>query len=181
MTDIIECNGRKFSVFLHKDEIDELTSHLADQINARYKDSDNLLVIGVLNGAFVFLSDLIRKIDIELEMDFVKLRSYDETQSTGYVTMDLSLKTDIRDRDILVVEDIIDTGLTMEFFLDLLKSQFAKSVAICSLLSKPDIHNNIIDIDFVGKEISSEFVIGYGLDYSGKARNLPHIYSLIVE
>lgn len=179
--DIINIEGKDFQQFISKDEINKITNTLAQEINEYYKDlKEDLILISILDGSFVFMADLVRSITLDIEIEFVKLKSYEGTTSRGEVAHLLKLQKNIEGKNILVVEDIIDTGLTIEVFLEELVKKNPNSVKVCSFLSKPDSHNDIIKIDFLGKEISPEFVIGYGLDINGKARNLPNIYKLKV-
>jgi len=139
----------------------------------------NPLFIAVLNGSFLFASDIMRKINLEnSEISFVKLASYLGTESTGEVKELIGINHDISGRNIVVLEDIIDTGNTLEQIFSLLKSQNVDQIKIATLLFKPQAYTKNIDIDYIGKEIPNDFVVGYGLDYDQIGRNLPHIYKL---
>ncbi|AEA47107.1 hypoxanthine phosphoribosyltransferase [Archaeoglobus veneficus SNP6] len=161
------------------EEIRGRVKELAEQISKDYRDrigDETPLLIGILNGAFIFLADLIRELSIPVEVDFVKLKSYVGTNSTGTVEVKLDVEREIEGRDVIVVEDIIDTGITMEFFLNRLKKKKPKSIAVCTLLDKPE--RRIVDVkpDYVGFTIPDYFVVGYGLDFNGRYRELPAIY-----
>lgn len=178
---LVKFEGKTFEKFILSEEIKSITNRLAQDINTYYKDfKEDLVFISILDGAFIFMADLVRLITIDIEIEFVKLKSYEGTSSRGEVAHLLKLQKSIEGKHILVIEDIIDTGLTIEIFLEELAKKKPASVKICSLLSKPDVHNDIVTIDFIGKEIEPEFVIGYGLDINGKARNLADIYKLKV-
>ena len=126
------------------------------------------------------MADLVRQLTFPHKIQFVKLSSYEDMESRGEVEFVLDLRTEVDGKHVVVIEDIIDTGLTIESFIAKLEARNPLSVKICTLLSKPDVHNDIVDIHFLGKEIPPEFVVGYGLDLNGYGRNLPHIYKLKV-
>jgi hypoxanthine phosphoribosyltransferase len=148
---------------------------LANQINSDYKDKE-LVVVCVLNGAFVFCSDLIRKIDQPIYVDFVKVSSYgDQKVSSGNLKVDLDLKVDIQGKHVLVVEDIVDTGLTLSCLMEKFNSLNPASLKLASFLHKPDKTKFEVPIDYLGFEIPDSFVIGYGLDYAGLYRELPYL------
>lgn len=171
--------GKTFEKYISAKEIDSIISRLAGEINAEYKDvQSDIILISILDGSFIFMADLIRKLTFPHKIHFVKLKSYEGEESTGHVNYILDLQTDVSGKNVLVVEDIIDTGLTIESFVEKLSSQGPISVKICTLLSKPEVHNDIVPIDFVGKELPPEFVLGYGLDLNGYGRNLSSIYKL---
>ncbi|MBT8233432.1 MAG: hypoxanthine phosphoribosyltransferase [Saprospiraceae bacterium] len=179
--DIITYNEKVFSPFLSKEEIDGIVGGLATQINADYSDiEEDVVLVSILDGSFIFMADLVRKLTFQFEVEFVKIRSYNGFESEGEIELILDLHKDIKGKHIIVIEDIVDTGLTIEKFIEQLQALNPKSVKVCSLLSKPDVHNDIINIDYVGKEIPPVFVIGYGLDIDGKGRNHHGIYQLEV-
>ncbi len=169
--------NKTFVPYLTKDEIDDAVSRLAMSINTDYADK-NPLFIAILNGAFMFASDLFKKIIIPAEISFIKLASYKGTKSTGSVITAIGLETDVFDRDVIIVEDIIDTGKTLSEFLPQLKHQQPKSLKICSLLHKKEAMQYPIAIDYLGFEIPNLFVVGYGLDYNGQGRNLDQIMQI---
>ena len=174
----ITIQDKTFSVYLSQEDLADIVTNLADTINSAYEDKKEVILISILDGAFIFMADLVRKLKFEHLIHFVKIKSYSDTESTGEIEYVLDLDISVKDKHVLVVEDIIDTGLTLESFMAKLKADAPASVKICTLLSKPDVHNDIVDVDFVGKEIPPEFIVGYGLDLNGYGRRLPDIYKL---
>ncbi|HTE00977.1 MAG TPA: hypoxanthine phosphoribosyltransferase [Mucilaginibacter sp.] len=166
-----------FEPLIGLDAIEKRTTEIAGQICADFKDSTPILV-GVLNGSFLFTADLIRLIDIPVEVTFTKLASYyGGTSSTRKIRDDFDLSIDIKGRDIILVEDIVDTGNTLHYLIDKLKVREPASITVCSLLLKPKALEGIIpELKYVGFEIENEFVVGYGLDYKELGRNLKGIY-----
>lgn len=155
--------------------IAEMIDRLAERINNDYK-GERLIVVGVLKGSFMFLSDLIKKINCDTELYFFKASSYGAgTESSGTVKIVQDIDRDIEGENVLVVEDIIDSGFTMREVMKMLRDRNPKSVKLCSCLSKPSRRVCEVDIDYLGFEIPDEFVVGYGLDYAEKYRNLPYI------
>lgn len=162
-------------ILISQDEIKQKVKELGDKITNDYKGK-NLMVVGILKGCVVFLSDLIREIDLPLTMDFMVVSSYgSSTKSSGVVRIVKDLEKDIAGKDVLIVEDIVDTGLTLNYLVDYLKSRNANSVKICTLLEKPDRRKAEVDLEYVGFHIPDEFVVGYGLDYAEIYRNLPFV------
>ena len=147
------------------------------QINKDYSDK-NPLFIAILNGSFIFASDLFKKINIPAEISFIKLASYQGTKSTGNVITAIGLETDLYDRNVIVLEDIIDTGKTLSAFLPQLEHQQPKSLKVCTLLHKKEATQYPVTIDYLGFEIPNLFVVGYGLDYNGYGRNLDQIMQI---
>ena len=161
-----------------QEQIADVVSRLATTITDEYTGKD-LMVIGVLKGGVVFMADLVRKIDLPLEFDFIGLASYgDSVTSCGQVKVTAHPTTHLEGRHILVVEDIVDTGLCMAALLDVLKEQHPASVKICALLDKPERRRTPVEVDYTGFVIPDEFVVGYGLDCAQRYRNLPEIYIL---
>ncbi len=158
-------------------EVAKRVKALAKDISETYQDEAPIL-IGILNGSFIFAADLMRAMEIDCEIDFIKVSSYAGTASKGTVKLLKDISADITDRHVVIVEDIIDSGLTIKFIRDRMLDTSPKSVAIITLLMKPDIAKLDFDIDWVGFEIPPEFVVGYGLDYDQKLRNLKGIYCL---
>ena len=160
--------------------IDEITlknkvHELGVQITKDYKGK-NLLIVCVLKGAVMFVSDLVKQIKLPLEMDFMAVSSYgNSTKSSGVVRILKDLDKDIKGKDLLIVEDIIDSGLTLAYLVDNLKSRDPNSIEICTLLNKKEGRKTDIDVKYLGFDIPDEFVIGYGLDYAEKYRNIPYI------
>ncbi len=169
--------GYEMSVLISEDKIQSRISEIATDISNEFKDEIPIL-IGILNGSFIFISDLMRKLTIDCEMDFIKLSSYAGKESVGTVTLLKDISANITNRHVIVVEDIIDSGLTIKFLRDRLQGAKPKSVTIVTLLLKPEIANLDFDVDYVGFEIPPEFVVGYGLDYNQKLRHLPEIYRI---
>lgn len=168
-------NSDILKILINQSEIKEKVKELGEKITNDYKDK-NLMVVGILKGCVVFLSDLIREINLPLTMDFMVVSSYgSSTKSSGVVRIVKDLEKDIAGKDILIVEDIVDTGLTLNYLVDYLKSRNASSVKICTLLEKPDRRKAQVDLEYVGFHIPDEFVVGYGLDYAETYRNLPFV------
>ncbi len=169
--------GYKMNTLISDDQIQVRINEIASEISEKFKDEVPIL-IGILNGSFIFMADLMRKMTIDCEMDFIKMSSYAGKESVGTVTLLKDISANITGRHVIVVEDIIDSGLTINFLRDRLKGAQPKSVTIVTLLLKPDIANLDFRVDYVGFEIPPEFVVGYGLDYNQKLRHLPEIYRL---
>jgi hypoxanthine phosphoribosyltransferase len=156
-------------------EIAARVAELGAQITRDYAKGD-LVLVGVLKGSFLFLADLCRAIDLPLVVEFLGVQSYgDETTSTGVVQITSDLTRPIEGKDVLIIEDIVDTGLTMEYLLENLRLRMPRSLKLCSLLHKPDRSIRPVRIDYVGFTIPNAFVVGYGLDHAQKYRNLPYI------
>lgn len=151
---------------------------VAQEINRDYKGQSPLFLV-VLNGAFIFAADLLREVDVPSEVSFVKLASYEGTASTGTVREIIGLSTDITGRPVIIVEDIVESGITMAHMIDRLKSQKPKSIEICTLLLKPERLEVKLDIKYVTMEIPNDFILGYGLDYDGLGRGLKDIYTIL--
>ncbi len=161
-------------VLLTKEEITEICESLGRQITEDYKDK-KLLVVSVLKGAVVFMADIIRNIGCECVIDFMAISSYSGAKSSGAVSFKKDLDINPDGYDILIVEDILDTGLSLKYIIDILKTKNARSVKICTFLDKPENRKADIKADYVGAVVPNEFVIGYGLDYNEKYRNLPYL------
>lgn len=162
-------------VMISEEKIAEIVSDLGAKISEDYKDK-NLLMVSVLKGSVIFMSDLMRKITIPCRIDFMAVSSYNGgTKSSGEVKIIKDLDKPIEGYDLLVVEDVLDSGLTLDYILKLLKSRNPKSIKICTLLDKPQRRKVNITADYSGFEIPDEFIVGYGLDYDEKYRNLPFI------
>ncbi|SHG38054.1 hypoxanthine phosphoribosyltransferase [Thermosyntropha lipolytica DSM 11003] len=168
-------NRNDVEILYDKETIRSKVKELAEQISRDYEGKD-LLLVGILKGAFVFMADLIREIDIPVELDFMDVSSYGmSTVSSGEVRILKDLDYSIKDRDVLVVEDIIDTGLTLKYIKELLLKREPRSVKTCCLLDKPERRKVDINADYVGFVIPDEFIVGYGIDYAEKYRNIPEI------
>jgi hypoxanthine phosphoribosyltransferase len=178
MTELLKINGDMFEIFIEEEKIRARIKELAARISSDYAGRIPIF-IGVLNGSFIFLSDLIREISIDCEIDFFKLSSYGDAKiSSGQVRLLKELNCQVIGRDILVVEDIVDSGLSIAFTKKIIEKERPKSLKFVSLLLKKGIPKIDFPVDYVGFEIPPDFVIGYGLDYAQKVRNLKSIYRL---
>jgi len=161
-------------VYLSEEKISNRVKELALEISKDFA-GEELVVVGVLNGAFVFCADLIRSLDLPVHIEFISASSYVGTESSGEVKINLDIKGSIKGKNVLLVEDIIDTGLTMKCLKENLENRNPKSLKLASLLYKPARLEHKVDIDYLAFEIEDHFVIGYGLDYDGRYRELPYI------
>lgn len=177
MAESIRLHELEFVPYLEKPELEQVVSELAAQLSSHYRGKCPLLVV-VLNGAFMFASDLIKQMEGDLEVSFLRVSSYRGTASTGEVKEMMPVGVDVRGREVIIIEDIVDTGRTMGRIKQKMKDSGALSVSICTLLYKPDAFEGDYLVDFIGKEIPDRFVVGYGLDYDGLGRNLPALYQL---
>ncbi|PLK42339.1 hypoxanthine phosphoribosyltransferase [Emticicia sp. TH156] len=168
---------KNFVPFIESETLQTRIKALAHQINKDY-EGKNPLLIGVLNGSFMFVSDLFKSIEIDCEITFIRVASYQKTESTGQVKQILGLTEDVKYRHVIIVEDIVDTGLTMHEVLAQLAALKPASLKIMSLLLKPDALKVPLKVDYTGFEIENKFVVGFGLDYDGQGRNLDAIYVL---
>ncbi len=176
--DEIVIGNEVFKILLNEDAIQKRVQEIADDLTEKYKTKLPIL-IGILNGSFMFFSDLVKKIDINCEIDFFKLSSYGDSKiSSGQVKLLKELNADIKDRHLILVEDIVDSGLSMKYICELLGKHKPASISVVSLLYKPNCIKYDVKIDYIGFEIDDKFVIGYGLDYAQKYRNLKSIYVL---
>ena len=165
----------KIRVLVSREEIQAKTEELAKRITEDYKGKD-LRLVGVVKGGFMFLSDLARAIDLPLSLDFISVSSYgNSTVSSGVVRILKDIDYDITGKHVLIVEDLIDTGLTLTYLKDLFKAKHCASVKVCTILDKPSRRKVDLEVDYQGIIIPDEFVIGYGLDYQEKYRNLPDV------
>jgi hypoxanthine phosphoribosyltransferase len=174
---VIRLNDRTFDVFLSEEEVLQQVRELGARLNREYANKD-LVFLAILNGSFMFASDLLKQITVPCEVSFVKLSSYHGLNSRGEVNELLGINSDIRDKHLVILEDIVDTGLTIDKIHTLLEVHGAASVKVCSLLFKPDAFVGKRTPDFIGFSIPNTFVVGYGLDYNEKGRNLNAIYQL---
>jgi hypoxanthine phosphoribosyltransferase len=178
MTNEITINNDRFTLYLSEEQIQKRVKELAARINEDYRGKVPIF-IGILNGSFIFFSDLVREISLDCEVDFLKLSSYGDAKiSSGQVTLLKDLNCQVEGRDIIVVEDIIDSGLSIDFMKKLVMRENPASFRVVTLLLKKSVAKVNFPIDYVGFEIPPEFVIGYGLDYAQKVRNLKSIYRL---
>ncbi|MDA0889889.1 MAG: phosphoribosyltransferase family protein [Bacteroidetes bacterium] len=173
----VTLHNKTFEVSISDTEISAIVDTIANNINAtRIKDP---IFIAVMNGAFLFAADVMRKITIpNAEISLIKLSSYSGTKTTGEVNELIGIGQNIKDRNVIVLEDIIDTGITLERIIALLEKENVATIKVATLLFKPKAYTKDIHIDFIGKSIPNDFVVGYGLDYDEIGRNLPHIYKL---
>ncbi|MEJ7735844.1 MAG: hypoxanthine phosphoribosyltransferase [Chitinophagaceae bacterium] len=174
----IHVHDKTFEPFISAAEINRKVDEIALQLNQDYAGKRPLF-ISILNGSFMFASDLFKLVKIEAEICFIKLASYKGTKSTGYVITAIGLDVDIYNRHVVIIEDIVDTGKTLNVFLPQLKHQQPASLKIAALLHKPEAIIYRLDIDYLGFKIPSHFVVGYGLDYNGLGRNLDEIYKVV--
>ena len=162
-------------VLVSEEEIQQRIKEMGEQISRDF-ESKNLLMVGVLKGSVVFMADLMRHITVPCEIDFMSVSSYGgDTKSSGVVKIVKDLDEPLKDKDVIVVEDIVDSGRTLSYLLELLQQRGPKSLALCTLLDKPDRRVVDVKVDYTGFQIPDEFVVGYGLDYDQRYRNLPYI------
>ena len=173
----IQVVDKSFVPYLSEQEIQARIVALAQQLNTDYAGK-NPLFIGILNGSFMFASDLFKQINIPATISFIKLVSYKGTTSTGTVITSIGLEEDLTDKHVILIEDIVDTGKTMSEFIPSLQKQQVASIKVCSLLQKPEALQYPLEVDYVGFNIPNKFVVGYGLDYDGFGRNSADIYQL---
>lgn len=169
---------KKFREFISEDKIVSRIEELAERINKDYEGED-VVFLGILNGAFLFAAELFKRINIKARISFVKLASYEGTSSSGTIKELIGWNEDIRNKNVIIIEDIVDTGNTLERIVDELVIRKASGIRVVTLLFKPDAYKKDIPVEYVGFEIPNDFVIGFGLDYDGYARNLPAIYTLV--
>jgi len=174
----VRIEDKTFGIYIQDQEIQQAIQTIATEMNVLYADKKPIF-ISVLNGAFMFTADLLKKIEVPCELSFIKLSSYSGTTSTGTVKEIVGLQEEIAGRDVIVIEDIIDTGITMQKIISELELKNPSSIRIATLLLKPDSVKVPINPDFVCFSIPDKFVVGYGLDLNGIGRNLPDIYQLI--
>lgn len=174
----VTLKDKTFELFIPSSEIQNAISLIAQRINKDFKDQCPVFLV-ILNGSFMFSSDLLKQIDLDCEVSFVKLSSYSGTQSTQQVKKLIGLNEQIKDRPVIILEDIIDTGITMENMLAELSAYSPSVVAVATLLLKPDALIKKINIDYTGIRIPNDFIVGFGLDYDGMGRNLQDIYKVV--
>lgn len=176
MSKITLCK-KEFTLFLTADKIQAEVQRIADRINTEL-NSEDVVFLGILNGAFMFASDLVRKINFDVQVTFVKLTSYNGQSSTGIVKRLIGINEDLKDKTVVIVEDIIDTGTTIESIIAQIKGFRPRQIFVATLLLKPELFSREIHLDYVGFRIPNNFVVGYGLDYNGYGRNLRNLYAL---
>lgn len=175
---VVKVHDKEFKIYLSEEQIQKRVKEMAEAINKAYAGKRPLF-IAILNGSFIFAADLFKHITIEAEICFIKLASYKGMKSTGKVITSIGLEEDVYGKDIIIVEDIVDTGKTLHKFLPKLMHQQPKTLKIATLLHKAEATEYPMTLDFVGFNIPNKFVVGYGLDYDGLGRNLKEIYQLV--
>jgi len=171
----IQLHDKVFVPFMDEQKIHSAIDKLASKIQSDY-NSKNPVFIGVLNGSFLFAADLVRRFDGACEVSFVKMASYEGTSTSGVVSELIGINEDLTDRHVIIVEDIVDTGNTLEKLHEVLKEKNPKSLEIATLLFKPNAYQKELPVNYVAMEVGNEFLVGYGLDYDGLGRNLKDIY-----
>lgn len=175
---MITIKDKQFEIFISHQQIADKVAALATRLNADYQDKNPVLIV-ILNGAFIFAADLVRQLTFNHEIQFVKFSSYQGMETTGEVKELIGLSIDIKDRDVIIVEDIVDTGITMGEVLPTLQAKGAKTVEIAVLLMKPGKLRVPLNVKYCAMEIPNEFIVGYGLDYDQQGRNLKHVYTIV--
>ncbi len=173
----IQVYNKTFVPYISRDEIQANIKRIGQELSEEFKGKQPIF-IGVLNGVVIMMADLIRNFDGECQMSFIRLNSYQGAGSTGKVKTLINFQEDLSGKDVIIVEDIIDTGNTLQKLYDMIKSQDIESCTIVSMFLKPDVYQKDLKIHKIGMEIPDKFIIGYGLDYDGLGRNLPDIYQL---
>lgn len=177
----VEIADKTFELLIENETINKRTRLLGIQLNLDYEGRCPIF-IGVLNGSFLFMADLFKEMDIQCEVAFIRVSSYTGTESSGSIKETIGLPENLLGRDVILVEDIVDTGYTLKYIIEKLRLQNPASVSVCSMLYKPEaILIPIKELQYVGFEIPNEFVVGYGLDYNGLGRNLIDIYRAVQE
>lgn len=176
--ELYQVHDKQFKPYISSSEIDAAVKRLAGELDRDYAGKQPLF-ISILSGSFMFAADLFKQITIPAEICFIKLASYKGTRSTGNVITSIGLDVEVHERDVVIIEDIIDTGKTLHAFLPQLQHQNPRSLSICALLHKPESMQHPVNIDYLGFAIPEKFVVGYGLDYDGLGRNLPEIYQVV--
>lgn len=174
---MIQVLDKSFEEFITRDEIDRKIQSLGKTLNETYAGKE-VVFLAVLNGAFMFASDLMKEVSLDCEISFVKMSSYQGTKTTGMVEELIGLNTEIRNKHVIIIEDIVDTGNTIDKINSLLEGREAASISVCTMLYKPDAYKGDKAPEYVGFSIPNAFVVGYGLDYDEKGRNLDAIYQI---
>lgn len=175
----IQIDDKDFDLLIEYEQIKKRIRLIGIQLNVDYEHRVPVFV-GVLNGSFIFMADLLKEVDISSEVTFVKISSYEGTQNTGKLREEIELGMNLKDRDVVIVEDIIDTGATLKYLIEKVKEHAPASVCVCSLLIKPkSLKHEVEEIRYTGFEIPDGFVVGYGMDYKGLGRNLKDIYRTV--
>ena len=175
----IHLHDKDFKPFIPNERIEAAIDGVAEKINADYEGKDGVpVLLCVLNGSILFTAELMKRLDFDIDLMSIKLSSYQGTSSTGAVRTEMGLTGDVAGKEVIIVEDIVDTGRTIEALVDILKAKGAAKVKVCTLLLKPEMYNKPIKLDYVGMEIPDDFIVGFGLDYDGLGRNIKDIYVL---
>lgn len=174
----VKVNGKDFQVLISRQELEEKITALADLINSKYSEGAPPLLVGILNGSFIFMADLVRRLRFPCTIQFIRIESYTGMSSSGVVKMEADVSPRWVGRHVIVIEDIVDTGHTLSRFIPVLKSHQPASVFVCALLFKKEALEVSVQLDEYCFLIGRKFVVGYGLDYDGYGRNLPEIYQL---
>ena len=176
----VKLKDKTFKLFIPESELFERIQKVADRLNSDMKDK-NPLLLAVLNGSFMFAADLMRRLTIPCEISFVKLASYQGTTSTGKIKEVIGINEDLTDRTVVIVEDIVESGLTIKRMIESLGTRNPKSVHVCTLFQKPELLKENIKVDYVAIPIPNDFIVGYGLDYDQQGRQLRDVYTLVSE
>lgn len=174
----ITLHNKSFRIFIPHDKIQKSIEELAAKMNRDFSDAEVPLFLSVLNGSFMFTSDLMKHLEFQCEISFIKVSSYSGVESTGELKHILGLSTDVKGRTVVLVEDIVDTGATIVELYSMLKEAGAAKVVVCTLLLKPDAYKRDVPIDYVAMKIPNDFIVGYGLDYDEIGRQYKDIYVL---
>ena len=175
---IVQVHDRYFKPFINEEAIQKEVSRVASEMNHDLAGKDPIF-LGILNGAFMFASDLYKQLSFPCQITFLKLASYSGTESTGSVKQLIGINRDLKDRVVVVLEDIVDTGVTLETIIRQLRGYEPKELLVATFLHKPDATIKEVKLDYVGMEIPNDFIVGYGLDYDGYGRNFREIYQLL--
>ena len=179
MTDRIKLHDKVFKRFIPNERLIEAIDKVADKINADYHGTGKVpVLLCVLNGSIPFTAELMKRLDFDVDLMSIKLTSYQGISSTGEVKMDMGLTGDVTGKEIIVIEDIVDTGRTIETLVDILQARKAAKVKVCTMLLKPEMYKKDLVLDYVAMEIPDDFIVGFGLDYDGLGRNYKDIYVL---
>ena len=179
MKDRIKLHDKVFKPLIPEERIEQSIDAVAEMINRDYEGTDTVpVLLCVLNGSILFTAELMKRLDFEVDLMSIKLSSYQGTSSTGAVHMDMGLTGDITGKEVIIVEDIVDTGRTIEALVKILYARKAAKVKVCTLLLKPEMYKKSIALDYVAMEIPNDFIVGFGLDYDGLGRNYKDIYIL---
>ncbi|MCF8307767.1 MAG: hypoxanthine phosphoribosyltransferase [Bacteroidales bacterium] len=178
MAERVKLHDKEFEKFIDREKIKEAVEKVSSEINRDLADKNPLFLV-ILNGAFVFAADLLRRYPHDCDISFIKLSSYLGTKTSHTVREVIGLDTNVKDRTVVLVEDIIDTGITMEHIVAQMKNMEAQDVRLATLLFKPHAFEKDFTIDYIGMEVPNDFIVGCGLDYDGKGRNLPDLYKIV--